>query len=305
MSTRFSKSRLIYFIIFLISYLGLTIGLVGFRQDHLIFLVVIGIAYFSTERTHKFLLSFSFFLLFWIIYDALRALPNYDVNPIQVLEPYLLEKKWFGINHEGSILSPNEYLSNYQNSFLDFISGVYYLMWVPLPLAYGVYLFFKDKSLLLKFSACFLLVNLLGFLVYYLYPAAPPWYYEMNGTKIDFSLLGNAAGLIKFDEIIGLPIFEKMYTKNSNVYAAMPSLHAAYPMILFYFSTKRKNKYISAFFFSVILGIWFAAVYSYHHYIIDLLAGAICAIVTILIYEFIIKQQFANILIEKFVKALK
>jgi len=33
------------------------------------------------------------------------------------------------------------------------------------------------------------------------------------------------------------------------------------------------------------LGIWFAAVYSGHHYIIDVLAGILCALIGIAIFE--------------------
>ena len=65
-----------------------------------------------------------------------------------------------------------------------------------------------------------------------------------------------------------------MYTKNANVFAAIPSLHAAFPTILLIYGLKKGLKYAAIPFFVIMIGIWFAAIYTYHHYIIDVLLGA-------------------------------
>ena len=96
---------------------------------------------------------------------------------------------------------------------------------------------------------------------------------------------GNAAGLLRFDEYFGVSLFSNMYEKNANVFAAIPSLHSAFPVILFYFGLKKKLKYASLLFLIILVGIWFAAVYTFHHYIIDVLIGGLCAIVAIGIFE--------------------
>ena len=181
------------------------------------------------------------------------------------------------------------------NAFLDVISGFSYLTWVPVPVMFGLYMFFKDRGLMVQFMCTFLLANLFAIVIYYSYPAAPPWYVQEYGFVENFDMMGNAAGLLKFDEFFGITLFGDLYDKNGNVFAAMPSMHSAFPVLLFYFGLKAKVRWwLSAFFFSTVIGIWFAAVYTSHHYILDVICGALCAIVTIIIIEYLLRSPVGN-----------
>jgi len=283
-----SKTTLSIAFAFLLIYTTWLHLAVGFRIDHLNFILFLVIAYFATPLTRKFVLGFVFFWLFWILYDAMRVYPNYMVNDIHISEPYNLEKALFGISTEAGILTPNEYLYQHSHKVLDFLSGIFYLTWVPLPMAYCIYLFFTDRKMLLQFSATFLFTNLVGFVIYYLYPAAPPWYVFYYGWETNFDIPGNAAQLLRFDQIIQYPLFASMYNKNANVFAAIPSLHAAYPVVLLYFGLKKRHKWLSLLFAIDVLGIWFAAVYSMHHYIIDVILGSFCAIIAIFVFDYVL-----------------
>ena len=297
----FSKITIKIALGFLITYLCWTLFFVGLRSDHVYFVGVLMLAYFATPQSRKFILGFVFFILFWIIYDAMRVYPNYMVNPIHIKEPYNIEKMLFGLYINGEILTPNEYFKTIEHPVLDLISGIFYLTWVPLPMAYAVYLYFKDKEMMLRFSACFLFANLVGFIIYYAYPAAPPWYVYLHGFEQNFDIPGNAAQLSRFDDIVGSPIFANMYNKNANVFAAIPSLHSAYPVVLFYFGLKKKYKIASAIFFLDIIGIWFAAVYSMHHYIIDVILGAFCAIIAIFVFEKVLMNSSFKKVLSRYV----
>ncbi|HPK09633.1 MAG TPA: phosphatase PAP2 family protein [Saprospiraceae bacterium] len=284
----FDKTTTYILLVFTVVYAFITIGIVGFRIDHLYFYLLLVFLYTFHPLTRKMVLSFVFFIIFWIIYDSMRAFPNYLFNTVHIEEPYLLEKSLFGINYMGKILTPNEYFLLNSNKILDFISGIAYLSWVPVPLMFSLLLFFKDRLLMLNFTMVFLLTNLLGFILYYSYPAAPPWYFEAYGLVEKFNIPGNAAQLVNFDKLVGMDIFSNLYTKNSNVFAAIPSLHAAYPLVTFYFSLKKGYKLISILLFCNVIGIWFSAVYSFHHYVLDVLLGILCAFVALLIYNFLI-----------------
>ena len=287
----FEKQHLYVIGTFVLIYLSWTNFVVGFRDDHQTFIIFITLMFLAHRFTRTVVYCFIFFALFWIIYDSMRILPNYAVNDIHITQPYELEKWLFGIQYSGNILTPNEYLKQNTHPLADFISGFFYLTWVPVPIALGIYLYFKEKALLLQFSAAFLFTNILGFLIYYIYPAAPPWYYETYGKHQFFDIPGSAAQLVRFDELIGIPIFENMYTKNSNVFAAIPSLHAAYPVVTWYYARKKQLYKVSWLILIDVTGIWFAAVYSNHHYIIDVLLGLVCAITGITIFEKFIKKQ--------------
>jgi len=293
----FSKATLQIAAGFLILYFAWLSIFVGIRSDHFYFVALLAVGYFASPVSRKFILGFIFFWIFWILYDGMRVYPNYLVNEIHIEDIYNLEKSLFGFDYQGSLVTPNEYFHLNQSKALDLLSGIFYLTWVPLPMAYAVYLFFTDKKTMLEFTACFLFANLVGFVIYYIVPAAPPWYVHFHGFEQNFDIPGNAAQLSNFDEIVGTPIFKNMYNKNANVFAAIPSLHSAYPVVLLYFGLKKRHKIASLIFLIDVLGIWFAAVYSMHHYIIDVILGAFCAIIAIFVFEKVLmKSNFKRLL---------
>lgn len=282
---RFSRKNLLLNTLLVVAYLAWNYFVVGLRSEHY-FLILLWLgAYYAHEKSRKFVIGFSVFIVYWIIYDSMRILPNYEVSEVHILQPYQLEKALFGIFVNNTWLTPNEYFAIYNTKFLDIISGLFYINWVPIPLAFGVYLFIKDKLLFTKFSLVFFLVNLVGFIIYYIYPAAPPWYVTIYGFDLHIGVLGNSAGLARFDQIVGLPVFENIYNKNANVLAAMPSLHATYPLIVLFYGIKKKLGWVNILFALFMFGIWFAAVYSSHHYIIDLVVGVVMALIVIMLFE--------------------
>ncbi|WP_373843122.1 phosphatase PAP2 family protein, partial [Bacteroides heparinolyticus] len=77
-----------------------------------------------------------------------------------------------------------------------------------------------------------------------------------------------------------------IYGRNANVFAAVPSLHAAYMVVtLVYAIINRCRKWLIALFSVIMAGIWWTAVYSGHHYLIDVLLGILCAMLGILFFE--------------------
>ena len=133
----------------------------------------------------------------------------------------------------------------------------------------------------------FLFVNLLGFALYYVHPAAPPWYVASHGFDFIQGTPGEVAGLGRFDEMTGLGIFNALYARNANVFAAMPSLHSAYMLIAFIYSLRARCPRGMRIAWAVIcLGIWFTAVYTSHHYILDVIGGISVTIAGYLIFEY-------------------
>ncbi|MDB5007048.1 MAG: PA-phosphatase [Mucilaginibacter sp.] len=271
-------------------YLLLSWILVGFKTDQLVLIALFSSMFFLSAITRKFILGFSIFIVYWIIFDYMKAFPNYNYNTVHIADLYNLEKQLFGINFHGKLLTPNEYWRANGNTFLDVTAGIFYLCWIPVPLVFAAFLFFWNRKQFLYFSLTFVLVNIIGFIIYYLYPAAPPWYVQYHGFVFHAATPGNTAGLVKFDNYFHAPIFKSIYAKGSNVFAAMPSLHSSYPVIVLYYGLKNRLGFINIFFGIVMLGIWCTAVYASHHYIIDVLAGIVCAIIGIVIFNFTISR---------------
>ncbi|WP_374951982.1 phosphatase PAP2 family protein [Mucilaginibacter sp.] len=268
-----------------VAYLLLSYFLVGFKSDQLVLTGIFNACFYATPTTRKFILGFSIFIVYWIIFDYMKAFPNYHYKDVAIGQLYHAEKSLFGIRFNNTILTPNEYLYIKRTTFIDVMAGLFYLCWIPVPLAFAAYLFFKNKPLFLRFSLTFVVVNMLGFIVYYAYPAAPPWYIQLHGFQFQPLTQGNMAGLARFDKFFNINLFKSIYSKGSNVFAAMPSLHSSYPVIVVYYGIRNRLGLVNLLFAIVMGGIWFTAVYASHHYILDVLAGIICAITGITLFN--------------------
>jgi inositol phosphorylceramide synthase catalytic subunit len=289
-----------------IAYLLLSYVLVGFKTDQLFLAGIFNLLYFTSSGTRKFILGFSIFIVYWIIFDYMKAFPNYHFNTVHIGDLYSAEKSLFGIATAEGKITPNEFWIAHQNSSLDIMTGIFYLCWIPVPLAFAAYLFFKNKNLFLQFSITFVLVNMIGFIIYYTYPAAPPWYIQQHGTDFIAGTPGNTAGLIRFDNFFSVNVFKNLYAKGSNVFAAMPSLHSSYPLIVVYYGLKKKvAPVMSIIFVTVMVGIWFAAVYTSHHYVLDVLAGIICAAIGIIFFQLVLfKNNAIKKLLNKYLQLI-
>ncbi len=282
-----NKNWIYGFIVFTIIYLSWFYLVVGLETKNWIFLVAIFICLFVIPSLRASIAALSPLFVFLILYDSLRILPYYNTFEIHNKDLFLIEQSWFSFN--GSTLS--EYFLTHHHSFLDFLGGISYLTWFPFPAGFALFLLYKKRyTLTFRFLAGFLVTNLIGFVFYITYPAAPPWYYLEYGEDIIRSTKGSAAALVRFDELVGLPIYKSLYANNGYIFGAIPSLHCAYPMVLSYYSFKYGNKYLSALFVLSVLLIWFTAVYSLHHYIVDVLLGIACAIAGIFINEQLFKK---------------
>ena len=268
-------------------WLAITATFVGFRPEHPLLAILVTALFCLHPQTKKLVIALMPFVVFAVSYDWMNICPNYKVNPIDVQGLYEAEKSLFGISTASGVLTPNEYFNIHNCSFMDFWAGVFYLCWVPVPILFGLSLYFtKQRAVYLRFALVFLFVNLIGFCGYYIHPAAPPWYVMKYGFEPILNTPGDVAGLGRFDAMTGLGIFDFLYSRNSNVFAAVPSLHSAYMVIAFYYSLKAQYPNWLRFIFGVIMfGIWFTAIYSAHHYVIDAILGAGCAVLGIFLFE--------------------
>lgn len=273
------------------AYLLFSYLLIGFRSEQLVLLGICNACYFLSDTTRRFITGFSIFVVFWILYDYMRAFPNYAYRAVDIAQLYHAEKSLFGITSQGQLLTPNEFWLLHHQPFLDVLCGVFYLCWVPVPLAFAGFLFFRNRPLFFEFSLTFLLVNLLGFVFYYVHPAAPPWYVQQHGLAFQPLTMGSTAGLARFDSYFGVRLFQGIYAKNANIFAAMPSLHSAYPVIVLFYAVKNRMGIFNLVFGTVMLGIWFAAVYTSHHYVLDVLAGIAVALTGLSVFRLLLRGR--------------
>ncbi len=269
-------------------WLVVTAMFVGFRPEHLYLAVLIAVLFFVTGVTRRMVVALLPFIVFGISYDWMNIIPNYEVNSVDIEGLYRNEKAIFGITVPGGSVTPNEFFRLHNAPWADFLAGVFYLCWVPVPILFGLWLYFdRQERVYLHFALVFLFVNLLGFAIYYIHPAAPPWYVAKYGTEFIAGTPGDVAGLGRFDQMTGWAVFDGLYARNSNVFAALPSLHSAYMFIAFIYTFRADCRmWLKVLFGVITMGIWFTAVYSGHHYLIDVISGIGTALAGIVLFEF-------------------
>ena len=191
-----SKREALTVTVIMALFLLLTSIFIGLRSEHLLMAVLYLVLFFAGLPTRKLAVALLPFAIFGISYDWMRICPNYEVNPIDVAGLYNLEKSLFGVMDNGLLVTPCEYFAAHNWPIADVFAGIFYLCWVPVPILFGLCLYFKkERKTYLRFALVFLFVNLIGFAGYYIHPAAPPWYAINYGFEPILNTPGNVAGL--------------------------------------------------------------------------------------------------------------
>lgn len=257
----------------------------GLRPEHFGFFALVTFLCVWSEGTRRFYRSALPLVILALAYDSSRLLrPLLKVIKVHVQEPYNFDMALFSISTPAGALTPNEFFLQHHWPWLDFITGSAYILFLYEVLAFAFYLalFRRDddgRRLFARFGWTFLAVNLMGIATYYLYPAAPPWYVEAHGFgPVDLSTPPNPAAAARWDDLTGIAYFRHFYSRGASVFGAIPSLHAAYPMVVFVYARHLRRWWLNIAAFSFFLLVCFSAIYLQHHYILDVGLGAAYAL---------------------------
>jgi len=196
---------------------------------------------------------------------------------IHVADVYAAELALFGIGGGGAVITPNEYFREHHWLLADVVCGVTYIVYLLPPIFLAAWLYIKDRAAGSAVCWAVFLAHVVGFTVYVLFPAAPPWYVAAHGLgPADLAAPASAAGAARFDDIVGIPIFANFYAQNRNVFAAVPSMHVGLQVVIaLALRPKHPRLAVAMWAFSGLVA--FSAVYLDHHYVVDLLAGVLAA----------------------------
>ena len=167
----------------------------------------------------------------------------------------------------------------------DLVSWGVYALHFPEPLLVGFAIWLRDRALFQRFSLAFLTLAALAFVGYIVYPAVPPWLAGRHHYRAiplvanifnDFNYYALQKGLGQSDK--------SLITMHYNLTAAMPSLHAAFPILsaLYLRQTFGRRGLVMLVYAAVMC---FAVVYMGEHWIIDIVVGIGCALVAYLAVE--------------------
>jgi len=263
----------------------------GFRGDHLsVGLLILGLSYGGRAVTplRRFLTPL---ILTGVLYDGQRYYPEVLRGRVHVSGPYEWERYLFGIQSHGAVLTPNEWWQLHLHPALDLVTGFFYLVFILHFVALAAYFVFiaartgtrtRSAEYLRAWTPLvmwgLLALNVLGFVTHNVWPTAPPWYVARYGLDaLHPGVAPDAAGAIRFDELLGTNYFTSFYGRSVDAFGAIPSLHVGYAVLALYYALRfGAARTIAAVF---LVGMSFSAVYLNHHYVIDLLWAVVYALV--------------------------
>ncbi len=140
------------------------------------------------------------------------------------------------------------------------------------PLGLGYLFWVVDRRTFLRFSRALIAMSFAAFVFYLLLPVAPPWKALPTVVKIIDHTLPS------FTDIPGIPVPATVYHwLTPNQYAAMPSLHAAYPLLGALFALRLWGRRAwPALIYTAC--VWLSIVYLGEHYVVDVIGAVIFAL---------------------------
>jgi len=227
------------------------------------------------------------FLSFIYFSDTMRGLIYLGICKLNkpVLTQYVihLEKQLFGqipsVFLQNILLDKSEPLSlSWLEKTLTFIHGTHYIAF----LFVGFIIWIYKKQSFREYKLAFYLLVSSGISLYFLIPTTPPW--------IAYELFEAVPELIHFNtEIYNMHIPDLTSKFGTNPVAAMPSLHTAFPLLCAFLLFKY-FRWKSWPFLVYTTAVLFTIVYTGDHYFIDIIAGAILALLSFFLPSIIKKN---------------
>jgi membrane-associated phospholipid phosphatase len=257
--------------------LVLTHATVGLRPEHLALFALLLALTWAGAGPRRFLAAHVPFALAGLIYDLSRLVFSRR-SSVHVGDLWAAERAVFGLDTEAGRVALIDLVSSRSHPALDLLCGAVYLLYIAQVFVTTTFLFFRDAPRATRLAWGFVAANLIGWTVWLIFPAAPPWYVDHYGLgPVVLTAASDPAGASRFDALVGAPIFASYYARSANVFGAMPSLHVAYATLPALVAWPTGVRWLRALTVSWALMMAFTAVYFRHHYILDVLAGVAVA----------------------------
>jgi phosphatidylglycerophosphatase A/membrane-associated phospholipid phosphatase len=252
------------------------------RWDYVAFPLLCVVLAFGSGWTKRLFVGLYPIGLLALVYDAMRFVKDVGVTAerLHICDLRSLDMEIASATVDGARGTVHDWLQGHASLALDVLCAIPYGTFIFVTLAFATYLYTKEPAALPRFGWTFLLVNVAGFAVYHLYPAAPPWYFHAHGCAVDLGAQASAGpNLLRVDAWMKIPYFGAMYGRSSDVFGSVPSLHVAYPMLVVLFGWRAFGRTARALSLLFLGSMCFSAVYLDHHWILDVLLGLLLSVI--------------------------
>ena len=242
------------------------------------YFVVLLVPVLFIRRARAFVLDWSPFLLLLFSYEFLRGLAG-RVGQVHYLLALRFDERLFGT-------APSVWLQQHfahgTPAPYDYLAAVLYLVHFVAPLSFAFVLWMRSREEFARFTSSFLVLSYAALATFVVFPAAPPWLASQQGY---LPAVHEQVGVVLsvFPSHFDLPTVYQLFDPNQ--VAAIPSLHAAYPLLLLLFACRffgRRALVLAPY----VLGVWLAVIYMGEHYVFDVVAGACYSVTAFVLTDF-------------------
>ena len=253
----------------------------GARFEHLALDLLLLITAWAGPTARRFSMLAAPFAFGGMTYEAFHYLQPLR-GTIHVGDLYNAELALFAVPGSGGSQTFAAWFGTHNTPALDFLTGLSYATYVAWPPLLGIWLFFmrggRHRDRMSRLAWAFFVMHAIGTIVWLVWPAAPPWYVAEHGVgPAVLDAAQSAAGAARFDALVGTSFFASYYARSANVFGAMPSLHVAYTIIALC-AVVGVGRGLVVFAASFAAVVSFAAVYLGHHYVLDVVMGAVTGV---------------------------
>jgi hypothetical protein len=247
------------------------------------YFVVLLLPVLLVGRARSFVLDWSPFLLLLFSYEYLRGLAG-RVGQVHYVLALRFDTMLFGT--PPSVSLQQRFAHSGSLAPYDYVAAVLYLLHFVAPLSFAFLLWMRRREEFTRFTTAFLLLSYAALLTFVAFPAAPPWLASKEGYLPEVHEQVGAV-LAAFPARFHLPTVYQLFDPNQ--VAAIPSLHAAYPLLILLFGLRflgLKALPLAAY----VAGVWLTVVYMGEHYVFDVAVGALYSLLAYTLVEHVVPR---------------
>jgi hypothetical protein len=171
----------------------------------------------------------------------------------------------------GTPAAPIVLQSVLRHSWVDRVAILFHGAHFLVFLIAGLALWHHNRDAARRYQRAILYICGIGLASYFAVPTVPPWLAYQRGALTEPVVhVTQAAYVLYFPTLY--------YLLNVNPVAAMPSLHAAFPVVVALAVGRAWGWPARTAAWANALGVWFAIMYLGEHYLVDVIAGAALAV---------------------------
>lgn len=251
---------------------------IWFSPDQFFVFALIGCVFLG--RANAFLFDWGPFMVLFFGYEFMRGMVPYVSKNVHIW-PMIHADQWLFGTIPTVFLQQHFYTPTHLHWY-DYFLVILYICHFVTPMLVGFLFWLRDRAFFRKYALGLLLLSYTSFITFAIYPAMPPWMASGYGY---LPPLQEVTGHVMSHFLPGPTSVPTIYSVMSpNPVAAMPSLHAAFPLLIYLFLVKKFGKW-GLLFLPYVLGVWVAVLYLGEHYFVDVMAGAIYAVVAFALVE--------------------